>query len=943
MPKKVNPNSKLPKSRAVKSNLNKPISRVKKRMSTEGRVKSRKIKSSARHSKNQPNSNSLHYKNISDSSSTVGNSIKGSSSLKPRRRVTKKNSSRSNRTAPRILAGQPPEGRIKKALWYAHPKRFFKFLFSKEGLFFSLKAAGIGILLLGLFIFGLFAYYRKDLNKLKPEEIAARIKNSGVKYYDRTGEVLLWEQKGQKDRTVVESNQISDNIKKATIALEDRNFENHRGFDPKGLLRAVVKNSSNSGTKQGGSTITQQLVKNELLTNERSFSRKLKELILAIEVERTYSKDQILTLYLNSNNYGGTATGVERAAQRYFGDTKHASDLTVEESLFLASIPQSPARYDPYRDSFDADLLKGRMQAGLKAMVETGVITQSEADKANTTAVLDKIQPKDLALKGQYEDIKAPHFVLEVEKQLEAEFSDKPLQTSGYKVITTLDWDMQQIADKSVQDNIKYVDSGGGNNAALVSVDVQSGQVLAYVGSRDFKYEGFGQYNEATEPRQPGSSIKPFAYSELFKSPDWGPGSTILDTPNTWKGLGGDGNDYTPNNFDNKFKGPMSIRKALPESRNLPALRAIDAAGVENTVQLAKSMGDKDLCELTKAAGKSYNIAVVLGGCEVKLEEHVQAYSTFGRAGVAKPQAKVLRVESSTGEVVKEWKDDQAEQVLNPEIAWLMSDILSDDDARSGTFGRNSRQIVIPGIKAAAKTGTTNRNAEGWMMGYTPKIAAGVLVDRSDHGGMNGITSRMTGPIYTDFMREVYKLKGWKSEDFFERPAGIQKLTVDGRTDWFQSYFKKPKELPSKEFTVDKITKKLATDCTPPAAREVIRAITFKSGSGENDLDYKAEGYDLKNNDDLHNCSDVKANASIKAVSSGAPGQYSITVNISQGTHSLQGAELYVDGNLVQNLGAGASSVTQTLAAGQHSIKVAMSDSALYSSENSITVNVVAN
>jgi phosphoribosylamine--glycine ligase len=214
-------------------------------------------------------------------------------------------------------------------------------------------------------------------------------------------------------------------------------------------------------------------------------------------------------------------------------------------------------------------------------------------------------------------------------------------------------------------------------------------------------------------------------------------------------------------------------------------------------------MGDKDLCELTKAAGKSYNIAVVLGGCEVKLEEHVQAYSTFGRAGVAKPQAKVLRVESSTGEVVKEWKDDQAEQVLNPEIAWLMSDILSDDDARSGTFGRNSRQIVIPGIKAAAKTGTTNRNAEGWMMGYTPKIAAGVLVDRSDHGGMNGITSRMTGPIYTDFMREVYKLKGWKSEDFFERPAGIQKLTVDGRTDWFQSYFKKPKELPSKEFTVD--------------------------------------------------------------------------------------------------------------------------------------------
>jgi membrane peptidoglycan carboxypeptidase len=898
-------------SRSLKSGLNKPLP-----------------------SKNKKTTTSLNYKNLSSAESKKSSSGRGTL-----------NSRRNSRNLSSPL-GKPPAGRIKKALWYAHPKRFFKFLFSREGLYFSLKAAGIGILLLGLFIFGLFAYYRKDLNKLKPEEIANRINNSGVKYYDRTGQVLLWEQKGQKDRTVVESEQISDNIKKATIALEDRNFESHRGFDPRGLARAILRNSSSgNATSQGGSTITQQLVKNELLTTEKSISRKLKELILAIEVERTYSKDQILTLYLNSNNYGGTATGIERASQRYFGDGKRAADLSLDEAIFLASIPQSPSRYDPYRDSFRPDLLEARMKAALKGMVEMGFVSQQEANSISTTAVLDRVQPKELALKGQYDDIKAPHFVLEVEKQLEEKFGNKALQTGGYKVITTLDWDMQQIADEQVAKGMATVDRGGGDNAALVSVDVETGQVLAYVGSRDFRYEGFGEYNEATEPRQPGSSIKPFAYAKLMESPNWGPGSTILDTPKSWPGLGGNGEAYNPQNFDNKFKGPMSMRNALSESRNLPALRAIEIAGVEPTVQLAKAMGDDDLCELTKKAGKSYNIAVVLGGCEVKLEEHVQAYSTFARAGKAKPQAKVLRVEASNGEILEEWKDAPGEQALNPEIAWLMGDILSDDAARAGTFGRNNRDIVIPGIKAAAKTGTTNRNAEGWMMGYTAKIATGVLVNNSDRGGMNGITSRMTGPIYTGFMREVYNLKGWKSADFFEKPSGIQQLNVNGRTDFFQSWFKKPRELPGKEFVVDRVSRKLATSCTPDAAKETVQAIAIQAGPTEAEVEYQAEGYDLKNQDDFHKCDDIKPTVSLVSSSAGAPGKYNITINLGQGTHALQAVSLYVDGNLVQNIGPnpGSTTVSQTLSPGQHTIRVVSQDVAYYSSESSITINVPAN
>jgi penicillin-binding protein 1A len=877
-------------------------------------------------------SKSLNYKNLSSPQSNKTPSKRGTLN------------SRRSTSALTVTLGKPPEGRIKKALWYAHPKRFFKFLFSKEGLFFSLKAAGIGILLLGLFIFGLFAYYRKDLNKLKPEEIANRINNSGVKYYDRTGQVLLWEQKGQKDRTVVESDQISDNIKNATIALEDRNFNSHRGFDPKGLARAILRNSSSgNATSQGGSTITQQLVKNELLTTEKSISRKLKELILAIEVERTYSKDQILTLYLNSNNYGGTATGIERASQRYFGDGKRAVDLTIDEAIFLAAIPQSPSRYDPYRDSFRPDLLEARMGAALKGMVDMKFISQEEADKINTTAVLDRVQPKELALKGQYDDIRAPHFVLEVEKQLEDKFGNKALQTGGYKVITTLDWDMQQIADEQVAKGMATIERGGGDNAALVSVDVETGQVLAYVGSRDFKYEGFGEYNEAAEPRQPGSSIKPFAYAKLMESSSWGPGSTILDTPKSWPGLGGDGGVYTPQNFDNKFKGPMSIRTALPESRNLPALRAIEIAGVEPTIQLAKAMGDEDLCELTKKAGKSYNIAVVLGGCEVKLEEHVQAYSTFARAGKSKPQAKVLRVEAANGEVLEEWKDTPGEQALNPEIAWLMGDILSDDAARSGTFGRNNRDIVIPGIKAAAKTGTTNRNAEGWMMGYTAKVATGVMVNNSDRSGMNGITSRMTGPIYTGFMKEVYALKGWKSADFFEKPAGIQQLNVNGRTDFFQSWFKKPKELPGKEFIVDRVSKKIATSCTPDGAKESVQAIAIQAGPTEQEIEYQADGYDLKNQDDFHKCEDVKPTVSLVSSSAGS-GKYNITVNLGQGTHALQAVSLYVDGNLIQNIGPnpGSTTVQVTLNPGPRTIRVVSQDVAYYSSESSITINVPA-
>jgi penicillin-binding protein 1A len=508
----------------------------------------------------------LSYKNIatkSVSSSEAKSSKLVDSKLVPATfiagyKLKKKQKTNARDSKRKAILSSLPKGRFRRFIYYLNPKNFFRFLFSREGLKFFLKLSALSFLSFVLLVLGAFIYFRKDISKLKPEEIVKRIQNSGVKYYDRTGTVMLWEQKFNKDRIVVESADIDEDIKKATVAMEDRNFYNHNGFDTKGILRAVIKSGGGKDAK-GTSTITQQLVKNELLTNERTYTRKIKELILAIEVERVYNKDQILTLYLNSVNYGGTATGIETAVKRYFGNERTAKDVSIGESVFLASIPQYPTVYDPYNPYYEEDLLRERFQYGVSSLVEEKMITEEEAKTIDFNQVVASIQSRDLAIKGQYEEIKAPHFVLEVKRQLEELYGAENLENGGYEVITTIDWDLQQVADKAVADGIDDVERGNGNNAALVSTDVQTGQILAMVGSRDFNYPEFGEYNEALEPRQPGSSIKPFVYAKLFEKDNWGAGSTILDTKKVWVGLGGNGADYIPRNADDKFFGPYPV------------------------------------------------------------------------------------------------------------------------------------------------------------------------------------------------------------------------------------------------------------------------------------------------------------------------------------------------------------------------------------------------
>lgn len=858
--------------------------------------------------------------------------------IKPNSRKYKKESKKIEK-AHRLAA--MPKSKFKRILYYLNPKNFFAFAFSKRGLKLMAKMFAIFILVFGLIGISVFAYFRRDIDKLNPEEISRRIQNSSVKYYDNTGTVLLWEFKGDKDRTVVEYDQISDDLKHATISLEDRRFYQHKGFDPKGLSRALI----GRGESGGGSTITQQLVKNELLEdNERTLSRKAKELILAVEVERTYNKQQILTMYLNAINYGGTSYGIESGAKRYFN--KPAKELNLGESVFLASIPQLPSRYDPHSQYFNQDQLESRMQAALAGMVELKYITQSQADAVAPSAVLDTILPLDNS--GQYKDIKAPHFVLEVQDQLFQKYGEQNIRKGGYEVTTSLDWDLQQKAEDAVANGMRTVESYGGSNAALTSVDVETGKVLAMVGSRDFNYPGFGVVNVATSNRQPGSSIKPFTYAQLFYKDNWGAGSTILDTPKTWPG----DPPYTPKNADSRFFGPMSIREALDTSRNLPALRAIETTGVEPMIDLARQMGDKSLCNTC-----DYGLAVTLGAGEVKLAEHTQAYASFARGGIAKNSEMILKVKKANGDVLEEWKNQPGQQVLNPENAYLINNILSDVGARSKVFGGLNNLMTIPGIKSSVKTGTTNDDKDGWMMGYTPIIATGVWVGNNDNTGMRGGSATSTGTIWSKYMREAYSLKGWSDKDF-TRPAGIQELTIGGRKDIYPSWFKKPKELPGKQFTVDKVSKKLATDCTPEAAREIITAIGIDIGEGK--IEYTSGDYDLKNSDDLHSCSDPKPTASLSVgaisgngngngngppVSASNPKTATFTLGLSPGKFSINQVEIIIDGQSISTSGisnSGSSTFSYPFtSSGSHVIQVKIQDEGYYQAviSQSVTIN----
>ena len=610
---------------------------------------------------------------------------------------------------------------------------------------YALIAAALGI----LFILAMFAWYSRDLPT--PDKIIDRSVAQSTKIYDRTGEHLLFEAFDTQRRTIIPLEQIPEYIKQGTILVEDQNFYQHKGFDTKGILRAVVKNLACLCKAEGGSTLTQQLIKNAILTNEKAFSRKIKEFVLAYQIERKFSKDQILQLYFNEIPYGSNAYGIESASQFYFN--KSAKDLTVAEGAYLTALPRAPTYYSPYGTHLPD--LENRKNHTINLLKEAGRLTEEEAQAAQNEKVA-------FAEKTDILNI-APHFVIWVREQLAEEYGEREVEQGGLKVITTLDWDMQKAAEAAVAEFAdRNAEQYNATNASLVALDPRTGNILAMVGSREYSNEEIdGNFNVAIQgKRQPGSSFKPFVYAVGFEK-GYTDRTTLWDVVTEF-GKGADGREYVPHNYDLKEHGPLSVRAALQGSINIPAVKMLYLVGPENVIKKAEEIGYTTFLDPNR-----YGLSLVLGGAEVRLIEHTQAFAMLANDGISRPTVSILKVEDPRGRVLQEHEQEEGKRVMEERIARLVSSVLSDNDARAYVFGA-SNYLTLGGRPVAAKTGTTNDYRDAWTMGYTPSLAAGVWVGNSDFSEMKrgADGSVVAAPIWNRFMRTA--LEGKPIESFIK-------------------------------------------------------------------------------------------------------------------------------------------------------------------------------
>lgn len=626
------------------------------------------------------------------------------------------------------------------------------------------KVTAISLIVGTIGIVGMFIYFSKDLPS--PGKVNSRFIAESSKIYDRTGTVLLYDIHGEEKRTIIPLEEIPESIKQATIALEDQDFYNHHGIHFQSIARAALSQVFNIGTPSGGSTITQQLVKNSILTSERSLTRKIKEAILAIQIELRFSKDEILGLYLNEIPYGSNAYGVEAAAQTFFA--KNAKDLTYDEAAVLASLPQAPSRYSPYGNS--RERLKGRQEHAINQMEKLSYITPEQAQEYKDVDIFEK-------LATNRENINAPHMVIYVREYLEEKYGPEFLEKNGLTVITTIDWDKQQIAERIVKekafDNEKRYNA---ENAALVAIDPSNGDVLTMVGSRDYFDENIdGQVNVATAERQPGSSFKPYAYLLSFIK-GYTPETILFDVPTKFDMS--DQKDYEPKNYDGTFRGPVKIKEALGMSLNIPAVKALYLAGPKETITFAKSLGITTLNNPER-----YGLALVLGGGEVKLLDHVSAFGVFANNGIKKESRTILEIRDKEGNVIESASSEDGERVVEEKYIGMLSHVLSTNEYRIPTFGPNNA-LNYPNRPVAAKTGTTNENRDAWTVGYTPDIAIGVWVGNNDNRSMNsnGVGANAAAPIFRDFLNEAFPTpSGKKFPEYDAKKEETNKDILDGK------------------------------------------------------------------------------------------------------------------------------------------------------------------
>lgn len=624
----------------------------------------------------------------------------------------------------------------------------------------------VGVFAAIVIFFVAFAWVSRNLPK--PGEVVRR-EGFSTKILDRNGK-LLYDLFDDERRNPINISQVPEALKQATVAVEDKDFYKHQGFD----MWTIVRIPYNIVFRQrviGGSTLTQQLVKNALLTNERSVTRKFKEFVLSLQIERKFTKDQILEMYLNEAPYGGTAWGVGTASELYFN--KPVNELSVVESAILAGLPQRPSAYSPYSGKNDEDgepLWKVRAKGVLRRMHEDGYLT----DVAHTQAIgdLDKVVFEKSAV-----EIKAPHFVFYVRDLLEEMYGEEAINAGGFKVTTSLDLDLQTKSEEIVREEIDKVVKQSISNGAVLVMDPKNGEILSMVGSKDYNDSSIsGQFNVVVDGlRQPGSSIKPVTYLAMLQK-GYTPASILADVPTVFTPHE-NAQKYEPNNYDGKFRGPVNLRNSLGSSLNIPAVKSLAIVGIEDFLSLSYDMGFPTL-EPTPENMKRFGLAVTLGGAEVHMIDTVTAYSAFANGGQKVEPVAILKVEDQQGKTLFEHKPVIGRQVITKEEAFLINNMLSDNNARSIAFGTNSLLNVSPNV--AVKTGTTNDRRDNWAIGWSQDIIVGTWVGNSDNSPMKSVTSGVSGatPIWRKVIQEFLKTEKY-NDPAWDMPEGIEKIAVD--------------------------------------------------------------------------------------------------------------------------------------------------------------------
>lgn len=639
----------------------------------------------------------------------------------------------------------------------------------------SLLLPSLAITCLSLFVYYIF------FKLPSAHELMTRKIELTTKIYDRNG-ILLYSIYKDKNRSLITLSSVPDVVKKATLAAEDSEFYSHPGISIKGIMRALWKNWREE-KRTGGSTITQQLVKNVFLTSEKTITRKIKEAILAFKVEATYSKDEILEMYLNEVSYGGSAYGISEAARVYFG--KRVSELTLSEAALLAGLPQAPSKYSPFGGH--SDMVFERQKEVLNLMKENGYITEEEEKSARNQVI---------TFSSKKTPIKAPHFVMYVKEYLEERYGKEAVETGGMEVITTLDYNIQQQTEKIVKNEILTLKNMHVTNGAAVIINPQTGEILSMVGSSDyFDMANGGNFNVATSLRPPGSSIKVVNYIYALEN-GFTPASIIEDLPITFKSKYTE--DYTPKNYDGKYKGNITLRKALAESRNIPAVKVLNSIGVQKMIDQGKKMGITSWED-----EKRFGLSLTLGGGETKLVELAGVYAILANGGKKVPVSPILRVTNYKNKILEKnncSNDEGAKksilnyevsayfgeyiarncketQVVDPRVAFIITDILKDNEARSGSFGINSQLVVKGHPEVAVKTGTSNSLRDNLTIGYTKDLLVAVWVGNNDNSPMSRVASGVTGasPIWNKIM--TYLLDGNESTQW-SIPDGLVNLPI---------------------------------------------------------------------------------------------------------------------------------------------------------------------